>query len=241
MTASSLPAALRGAAGGLYAIEAATGLIIAHASWLAREDFTRFIHVGTSISDPGTELASIDWEAAIRALDAGELPSSGGERRMLRLAASLADQAPVSLGDAITGIDNRNAGLLVRAVAMHPDDASSPDSPPRLPPPERFRTIWTRPAGYPRAHRQGRHGEGLHHLARRRLAWAGFPRTRPLSLPQHLTRRFPSRSLPDLWNLRASPGHSSPVLVVHPAVTITLEAGGAGTYTQRAIPGSEPG
>jgi 8-oxo-dGTP pyrophosphatase MutT (NUDIX family) len=25
---------------------------------------------------------------------------------------------------------------------MHPDDASSPDSPPRLPPPERFRTIW---------------------------------------------------------------------------------------------------
>jgi len=25
---------------------------------------------------------------------------------------------------------------------MHPDDASSPDSPPRQPPPERFRTIW---------------------------------------------------------------------------------------------------
>lgn len=35
---------------------------------------------------------------------------------MLRLAASLADQALVSLGDAITGIDDRNAGLLVRAV-----------------------------------------------------------------------------------------------------------------------------
>ncbi|SRR6266851_173369 len=79
MTASSLPAALRAAADGLYALEAATGLIIAHASWLAREDFTRFIHVGTSISDPGTELASIDWEAAIRALDAGELPSSSAE------------------------------------------------------------------------------------------------------------------------------------------------------------------
>ena len=51
MTAPSA-AALRAAADGLYAIEAATGLIIAHASWLAREDFTRFIHVGTSISDP---------------------------------------------------------------------------------------------------------------------------------------------------------------------------------------------
>ncbi len=116
MTASSLPAALRAGASGLYPLEAATGLIIAHASWLTREDFAGFIHAGTSITEPGTELASIDWEAAISALDAGELPSSGGERRMLRLAASLAGQAPVSLGDAITGIDDRNVGLLVRAV-----------------------------------------------------------------------------------------------------------------------------
>ena len=37
MTASSLPAALRAGAGGLYAIGAATGLIIARASWLARQ------------------------------------------------------------------------------------------------------------------------------------------------------------------------------------------------------------
>ncbi|MGH3253690.1 MAG: hypothetical protein ACRDOI_46785 [Trebonia sp.] len=35
---------------------------------------------------------------------------------MLRLAASLADQAHVSLGDAITGIDEHNADLLVRSV-----------------------------------------------------------------------------------------------------------------------------
>ena len=35
---------------------------------------------------------------------------------MLRLAASLAGQAPVILGDAITGIDDRNTGLLVKAV-----------------------------------------------------------------------------------------------------------------------------
>jgi hypothetical protein len=39
-----------------------------------------------------------------------------GERRILLLSASLADQAQVSLGDAITGIDDRNAGLLVKAV-----------------------------------------------------------------------------------------------------------------------------
>jgi hypothetical protein len=111
MTASSLPAALRAAAEGLYALEAATGLIIAHGTWLARDDFTRFIYHGA-----GT--AAIDWEAAVAALDAGELPSSGGEKRMLRLAASLADQAqaPVSLGEAITGIDERNVGLLIRAI-----------------------------------------------------------------------------------------------------------------------------
>ena len=78
MTTSSLPAALRAGAG-LYAIEAATGLIIAHASWLAREDFARLIHAGTSITDPGVELASIDWAAAISAQDVGELPSSGGD------------------------------------------------------------------------------------------------------------------------------------------------------------------
>jgi hypothetical protein len=35
---------------------------------------------------------------------------------MLRLAASLADQAPVSLGDAVTGIDERNIGLLIKAI-----------------------------------------------------------------------------------------------------------------------------
>jgi hypothetical protein len=100
-----LPAALRAAANGLYALEAATGLIIAHGTWLTREDFAPFIHHGT-----GT--AAIDWEAAISALGTGGLPSSGGEQRMLRLAASLAGQAPVSLGEAITGIDAHNVGLL---------------------------------------------------------------------------------------------------------------------------------
>jgi hypothetical protein len=109
MTASSLPAALRAGAEGLYALEAATALIITHGTWLARDDFTCFIHHGT-----GT--AAIDWETAISALDGGRLPSSGGERRMLRLAASLADHAPVSLGEAVTGIDERNVGLLVKAI-----------------------------------------------------------------------------------------------------------------------------
>lgn len=109
MTAPPLHAALRAGAEGLYALEAATGLIIAHGTWLARDDFVRFIH-------HGADTAAIDWEAVISALDGGGLPSSAGERRMLRLAASLADRASVSLGEAITGIDDRNVGLLVMAV-----------------------------------------------------------------------------------------------------------------------------
>jgi hypothetical protein len=34
----------------------AAGLLIAHASWLGRDDFARFIHSGTSISESGVEL-----------------------------------------------------------------------------------------------------------------------------------------------------------------------------------------
>jgi len=108
---SPLPTALRACARGFYPAEASAELLISHGSFLARSDFTgRFIHVGTSITDPGTEMASIEWKAAIYAPGAGELPSSGGERRMLHLAASLARDVPVSLGEAITGIDDHNVG-----------------------------------------------------------------------------------------------------------------------------------
>jgi len=109
MTAPSLPAALRAGAAGLYALEAAVGLIIAHSTWLTRDDFTCLI-------EHGTRTAAIDWEAAACALETGGLPCSRGESRMLTLASSLAGQAPVNLGDAITGIDDRNVGLLVQAV-----------------------------------------------------------------------------------------------------------------------------
>lgn len=78
---------IRVAAQGIYALEAATGLIIAHGAWLERGDFACFIRYGT-----GT--AAIGWEAAVTALGAGELPSSAGEKRMLRLGASLARDIP---------------------------------------------------------------------------------------------------------------------------------------------------
>jgi hypothetical protein len=110
--------ALRAGARGIHPLEAGTGLLIDCGSWLHREDFTsRFITTGTSISDGTTILADTDWEAAIAALHAGELPASSGERRMLLLAASIAGGTPVSLSSTLPGIDRRNASLVVSAVA----------------------------------------------------------------------------------------------------------------------------
>ena len=118
MNPRQLSDALHACARGLHPLEAGTSLLTSCGSWLHREDFTsRFITTGTSSSDGVTLLARIDWEAAVTALHAGELPASGGERRMLLLSASLAVGTSVSLNEALPGIDRRNATLVVRAVA----------------------------------------------------------------------------------------------------------------------------
>ena len=113
-----LDTALRACASGIHPLEAGTSLLIDCGSWLHREDFTsRFITTGTSISDGATMMASTDWEAAITALNGGQLPSSSGERRILLLAASIAGGIPVSLYDILPGIDQRNASLAIKAIA----------------------------------------------------------------------------------------------------------------------------
>jgi hypothetical protein len=110
--------ALRACARGIHPLEAGVGPLIDCGSWLHREDLTsRFITTGTRISDGTTVLAATDWEAAVTALRAGELPASGGERRMLLLAASIAGGIPVSLYDTLPGIDHRNASLVIKAIA----------------------------------------------------------------------------------------------------------------------------
>jgi len=113
-------AALRAGARGLLASEAACDLLIS-SPWPHRADFTRFIDTATSITDGVTNLAHIDWAGAITALQAGELPCSSGERRILSLAASLAGGCPVDLGEALTGLDETNLGLVVHAV-RHAND-----------------------------------------------------------------------------------------------------------------------
>jgi hypothetical protein len=117
--------ALRACARGIHPLQAGTGLLIDCGSWLHRDDFTgRFITAGTSISDGLTLLAATDWEAAVAALHAGELPASGGERRILLLAASIAGGIPVNLNDILPGIDRRNASLVVRAIVHAAGQAS---------------------------------------------------------------------------------------------------------------------
>ena len=109
-----LATALRAHAQGLYCLEAAAELLISQ-SWLHRADFTsQFVHVQRGLAD-GPEMATIDWPAAITALGAS-LPCSGGEQRMLKITASLADGIPVNLQDTLTGLDDRNIQLLITAV-----------------------------------------------------------------------------------------------------------------------------
>ena len=117
MTSDDLTAALRACAAGLYPLEAGVALLNANGTFLRRDDFTsRFITAGTSISDGTTLMAAIDWDAAIAALHAGELPCSGGERRVLELSSSLAGGTPVNLRDTVTGLDDGNIARLVTAI-----------------------------------------------------------------------------------------------------------------------------
>jgi len=120
MTSTYLPEpgltdAVRAGAAGLYSLEAACELVIG-AGWLRRDDFARFVSTVTSITDSVTELAHIDWQAAIAGREAGLLPCSSGENRILRLAASIAAGIPVDLNDALSGLDQPSISLVVRAV-----------------------------------------------------------------------------------------------------------------------------
>lgn len=111
-----LSAALRAAAAGIQADEAAAGLIISHGSFLRRRDFTRHVETAACISD-GTPMAWIGWDAVIAPLDSGRLPASGGgEKRIVCIAASLAAGHPVSLRDAIPGLDHRSLELVTTAI-----------------------------------------------------------------------------------------------------------------------------
>lgn len=124
------PSTLHAHARGIYPAEASVELVISHGSFSPRSDFRdRFVHCGTSITDGTTSMAAIDWPAAVTALNTADLPCSGGEQRILRIAASLAHGIPVDLRDALSGLDHRNIQRVTTAV-LH---ASGQRPPAKLP------------------------------------------------------------------------------------------------------------
>ena len=104
------------AADGIQADTAAAGLIISHQTFLHRDAFRRIISTGASIST-GQPLATIGWDAALRALDAGQMPCASSEQAILRIAASLGDPAiGVQLRTVPGNLDARNITLVTSAI-----------------------------------------------------------------------------------------------------------------------------
>jgi hypothetical protein len=116
MPPAQLAVLLHDTAAGICADAAAAGLITAHGHFLHQPAFRRIIAAGSSIGS-GEPVAVIRWKAAMHALDRGLLPCSSPEAAILRIAASLGDDAvPVHLRDVLGGLDKRNIALVTAAI-----------------------------------------------------------------------------------------------------------------------------
>ena len=91
-------------------------LINAHGYFLHQPGFRRIIAAGSSIWS-GEPVAVIRWRAAVHALDTGLLPCPAPEAAVLRIAASLGDDAVgVHLRSVLGGLDSRNIALVTGAI-----------------------------------------------------------------------------------------------------------------------------
>lgn len=116
LPASQLACLLYDAADGLCADVAAVMLIDRHGHFLHQPAFRRLIAAGSSITT-GQPLAVIRWNAAIHALESGQLPCSSSEQGVLRIAASLADPGiAVRLRENLGNLDARNIALVTDAI-----------------------------------------------------------------------------------------------------------------------------
>jgi hypothetical protein len=100
---------------GVNADFAAVDQIANHAVWLYRRDFAPFIQRS---SYHGESTAAIRWRAAHTALQRGQLPCSGSEADVLRIAASLGAGIPVRLRHVLGNLDHRNIAFVVRAIGL---------------------------------------------------------------------------------------------------------------------------
>lgn len=92
-------------------------LLIGHRQWLWRQDFEEVALDRTRHVFTGESLVMVDFVAAVAALRTGVLPCSSGERRILLIAASIAEGIPVDLRAVLEGLDPSDVGLVMRAVA----------------------------------------------------------------------------------------------------------------------------
>ncbi|SHK30474.1 hypothetical protein SAMN05421803_11760 [Nocardiopsis flavescens] len=118
MTAE-LAEGLRNWAEGYTADTAAVNLLIEHDVWLRRPDFVnRCVHQVpvSALVDPVRPIAHIDWEKAVKALNRRTFPASSSETGVLRIAASLAEDHPVKLRDALVGMDATTTAAVLTAL-----------------------------------------------------------------------------------------------------------------------------
>jgi hypothetical protein len=97
----------------MYTIEAATELLIRAFGGKFAAPGNPWVHTSAGPQGPGQVSAWIDFAAIPD--ETGVL--SGGERRFLLLAASLAEDVPVVLGDLVPGLDRENLDLMLAAIA----------------------------------------------------------------------------------------------------------------------------
>ena len=116
LPAGQLACLLYDAAEGMCADVAAVMLIDRHDHFLHCPAFRRIIAAGSSITT-GQPLAVVRWNAAIHALENGQLPCSTSEQAILRIAASLADPGvAINLRDNLGSLDRRNIALVTDAI-----------------------------------------------------------------------------------------------------------------------------
>jgi hypothetical protein len=108
--------ALRAWARGLYPVEAAVELLIAHGTWLRRGDFLDAC-TGPCEGPAGEDdwsMVWIDWPAVA----AFEGASSSSEWRIRQIAAELAGtNTSEPLGELLSSLDDTNTGLVLDAIA----------------------------------------------------------------------------------------------------------------------------
>ena len=111
-----LESALLRAAVGDYAVEAAVLLLADSGYWLPQLQGAGLIALDVDV-DEGGPWAAVQWADLDRALRTGVVSGSGGQLRLLRAAASLADGQPVDLADLTAGVDRKELTLLLAALA----------------------------------------------------------------------------------------------------------------------------